>query len=158
MNKTNRSVALIFCLTLVAALTVFPIPQAAADHCSKGEGTLRGPAINGRTPGGRVSWQGNSFCQPLQFQVEVRDVNLPDGTVLAVDACPSGSTTNIVGNIRLSGGSGKLFLSKTDGSTSNDNVPFCDMRFGGSVKVLRNGTVVVSGCVSSKDIPGAPSC
>lgn len=45
-----------------------------------------------------------------------------------------------------------------DGDPNNDNVPFCDMKFGGQVKVLQGTTVVLSGCVSSRDIPGAPEC
>lgn len=161
MNESitlNRSLLLTTCVALIVSWTIYNAPQAAADHCSRGEGTLSGAAINGRTPSGRVSWQGNSFCQPLQMQVEVKDVNLPDGTVLPVDACARGTPSNIVGSIRLSGGSGKLFLSKLDGDPNNDNVPFCDMRFGDAVKVLRDGTVVVSGCVSNKDISGAPDC
>jgi hypothetical protein len=92
------------------------------------------------------------------MQVEVKDVNLPDGTTLSVDACPRGVPSNIVGSITLKGGAGKLLLSKLDGDRTNDNVPFCDMRFGDSVKVLRGSTVIVSGCVSNKDIPGAPQC
>jgi hypothetical protein len=135
-------------------------PEAAADHCSRGEGTLTGPAINGKVPSGKARWQGNDFCQPLQFEVEVKDVNLPDGTVLDVDACPSGTASNVVGRITLRGGSGKLLLSKLDGDPNNDNVPFCDMRFGGPVKVLRGSTVIVEGCVSDNTgrTPGAPDC
>ena len=146
-------------VTLVLAGIVVRAPPAAADHCSRGEGTMTGPSINGKVPSGRVKWQGNAFCQPLEFQVEVKDVNLQDGSVLAVDACGAG-TANIVGSIVLRGGSGKLFLSKLDGDTSNDNVPFCDMRFGGTVNVLSGGTVILSGCVSDSTgrIPGAPDC
>ncbi len=159
MKLVNRLLILLASLALfVTWATFYRIPEAAADHCSRGEGTLSGPAIGGRVPSGRVSWQGNSFCQPLELQVEVKDVNLPDGTVLAVDACARGTPSNVVGSIRLNGGGGKLHLSKLDGDPNNDNVPFCDMRFGDAVKVLRNGTIVVSGCVSSKDIPGAPYC
>lgn len=132
--------------------------QAIADHCSKGRGTLSGPAINGATPSGKVEWQGNSFCQPLEMRVEVSNVRLPDGTTLTVDACGSGGTSNPVGTIRLSGGSGRLLLSKLDGDPNNNNVPFCDMRFGGAVKILNGATVILSGCVSNPDIPGAPKC
>jgi hypothetical protein len=47
-----------------------------------------------------------------------------------------------------------------DGNYSNDNVPFCDMRFGGTVKVLQGSTVILSGCISDSTgrIPGAPDC
>jgi hypothetical protein len=135
-------------------------PEAAADHCSRGEGTLSGPAINGKVPEGKVKWQGNAICQPLEFEVEVSNVNLPDGTVLAVDACAGSTPSNIVGSITLRGGAGKLRLSTLDGDTSNDNVPFCDMRFGDAVNVLRGSTVILSGCVSDSTgrIPGAPEC
>lgn len=85
-------------------------------------------------------------------------MNLPDGTTLSVDAWPRGVPSNIVGSITLRGGSGKLQLSKLDGHPTNDNVPFCDMRFGDSIKVLQGTAVVVSGCVSNPDVPGAPKC
>jgi hypothetical protein len=145
-------------LALLGLLASDRVPVAFADHCSRGQGTLSGPAINGVAPTGKAEWQGNAFCQPLEFRVEVSKVNLPDGTTLAVDACGSAGSQNIVGTITLRGGSGKLQLSKLDGNPANDNVPFCDMRFGGTVRVLRGDTAVVSGCVSSKDIPGAPAC
>jgi hypothetical protein len=161
MNPFRRVLTLLACLVIVLIGATFSTaPNAVADHCSRGEGTLSGPAINGKVPSGRVRWQGNSFCQPLEFEVEVKDVNLPDGTILTVDACPSGTASNVVGSIRLRGGSGKLLLSKLDGDPNNDNVPFCDMRFADPVKVLRNQTVIVSGCVSDSTgrIPGAPDC
>ncbi len=157
---TRRSywIALLVSLALLGTWASYRVPEVSADHCSRGQGTLSGPAINGVVPTGKVEWKGNSFCQPLEMKVEVSKVDLPDGTVLAVDACGSGGTTNIVGSITLRGGSGKLQLSKLDGDPSNDNVPFCDMRFGGQVKVLQGSTVVLSGCVSNQDIPGAPAC
>ena len=107
-----------------------------------------------------MKWQGNDFCQPLELQVEVNNVNRPDGTILSVDACARSTPSNIVGSITLRGGAGKLQLSKLDGDTSNDNVPFCDMRFGDAVKVLQGSTIIVSGCVSDSTgrIPGAPEC
>jgi hypothetical protein len=157
-TKLNRVLIVLVSVAIAAAWATYSIPDAGADHCSRGEGTLTGPALNGKVPSGKALWQGNSFCQPLELQVEVKDVNLPDGTALTVDACPSGTTSNIVGSITLRGGAGKLRLSKLDGDPTNDNVPFCDMRFGGSVKVLRGSTVVVSGCISNRDIPGAPRC
>ena len=148
-----------FALFVVWA-NLYSIPEAAADHCSRGEGTLSGPAIDGKVPSGKVRWQGNAFCQPLEFQVEVRNVNLPDGAVLSVDACARSSPSNIVGSITLRGGTGRLQLSKLDGDPSNDNVPFCDMRSGDSVKVLQDTTIIVAGCVadSTGRIPGAPDC
>jgi hypothetical protein len=161
MRAGNRLIILMSLLGVFVAWTTFyGIPEAAADHCSRGEGTLSGPAINGKLPSGKVRWQGNDFCQPLQFEVEVKDVNLADGTVLTVDACARSTPSNIVGSFTLRGGAGKLLLSKLDGDTGNDNVPFCDMRFGDAVKVLRGSTVVVSGCVSDSTgrIPGAPDC
>jgi hypothetical protein len=145
-------------VAIASAWIMYSSPPAAADHCSRGEGTLTGPAINGKLPSGKASWQGTAFCQPLELQVEVKDVNLPDGTTLAVDACPSGTTSNIVGSITLRGGAGKLRLSKLDGDPTNNNVPFCDMRLGGSITVLQGSTVIVAGCISNRDIPGAPKC
>lgn len=161
MKLLNRLLTILASLVLVVGWANFySIPEAAADHCSRGEGTLSGPPMNGRVPSGKVRWQGNNFCQPLEFEVEVKDVSLPDGTTLDVDACARGAPSNIVGSIRLRGGAGKLLLSKLDGDPGNDNVPFCDMRFGDPVKVLRNNTIIVSGCVSDSTgrIPGAPEC
>lgn len=161
MKVLNRSFVFLAALALFATWANFySIPEAAADHCSRGEGTLSGPAISGKVPSGKVKWQGNDFCQPLEFEVEVKDVNLPDGTILDVDACPRGAPSNIVGSIRLRGGAGKLLLSKLDNDPGNDNVPFCDMRFGDPIKVLRDNTIIVSGCVSDSTgrIPGAPDC
>ncbi len=156
--KLNRLLVLLVSLALLVIWANYRIPEVAADHCSRGKGTLTGPAINGKVPSGKVEWQGNSFCQPLAMKVEVSNVNLPNGTILTVDACGSGGTSNIIGSITLGGGSGKLELSKLDGNPNNDNVPFCDMRFGGQVKVLQGNTIIVSGCVSNRDIPGAPAC
>jgi hypothetical protein len=155
----KRSLVLVASLALFVALSSFyGTPQAVADHCSRGEGTLTGSAIGGKVPSGKVRWQGNAFCQPLELQVEVKDVNLPDGTILDVDACARGVPSNIVGTISLRGGAGRLLLSKLDGNSNNDNVPFCDMRFGDAIRVLQGATVIVSGCVSNEDIPGAPDC
>lgn len=161
MKLVNRMLVLVASLALFVAWgNLNHASPAAADHCSRGEGTLSGPAIDGKVPSGRVRWQGNSFCQPLEFEVEVKDVNLPDGTILAVDACARATPSNIVGSFQVRGGAGKLLLSKLDGDTGNDNVPFCDMRFGDAVKVLRDSTIIVSGCVSDSTgrIPGAPDC
>jgi hypothetical protein len=159
MRYPHRLLVLLASLSLFVGLASFAgTPVALADHCSRGEGTLSGPAINGKVPSGKVKWQGNAFCQPLELEVEVQNVNLRDGTVLDVDACARGVPSNIVGRITLRGGSGKLHLSKLDGDPNNDNVPFCDMRFGDAIKVLQAGTVIVSGCVSNDDIPGAPDC
>lgn len=154
----NRSLIVLTSVALVLAWTLYSSPEAAADHCSRGQGTLTGPAINGKVPSGKALWQGTAFCNPLELQVEVKDVNLPDGTTLSVDACPRGTPSNIVGSITLRGGAGKLHLSRLDGDPSNDNVPFCDMRFGDSIKVVQDSTVTVSGCVSQPKIPGAPKC
>ena len=161
MKPVKRLLIIITSLAVFVVWTnVYDVPEAAADHCSRGEGTLSGPVINGKVPSGKVKWQGNAFCQPLEFQVEVKDANLADGTILEVDACARATTSNIVGNISLRGGAGKLLLSKLDGDDSNNNVPFCDMRFGDAVKVLHNGTIILSGCVSDSTgrIPGAPEC
>jgi hypothetical protein len=161
MKVPSRLLTILASFVLIVGWTNFSnTPQAAADHCSRGEGTLRGPALNGKVPSGKARWQGNEFCNPLEFEVEVKDVNLPDGTTLDVDACARGAPSNIVGTISLRGGSGKLLLSKLDGNPGNDNVPFCDMRFGDPVKVLRNNTIIVEGCVSDSTgkIPGAPEC
>lgn len=156
--KLNPWVIVLVPLALLAIWAGFRVPLVYADHCSRGEGTLSGPAIGGVVPSGKARWEGNPFCQPLEMSVEVSRVNLPDGTVLSVNACGANVTANMVGSISLRGGSGRLQLSKLDGDPTNDNVPFCDMRFGGPVWVLQGSTIILSGCVSDPDIPGAPEC
>lgn len=161
MNVKSRLLVGLASFALLAVWAIFAsIPEAAADHCSRGEGTLSGPAIAGEVPSGKIKWQGTAFCNPLEFQVEVQNVNLADGSVLTVDACARSTPTNIVGSITLRGGSGSLRLSKLDGDPTNDNVPFCDMRTGDAVRVLQGTTVILAGCVSDSTgrIPGAPDC
>jgi hypothetical protein len=157
-SVTRLLILLAFFAVFVAWANVYSIPEAAAGHCSRGESTLSGPTINGRLPSGKAKWQGNDFCQPLELQVEVNEVNLPDGTILDVDACAQADSSNIVGRISLRGGSGKLTLSKLDSDVSNDGVPFCDMRSGERIKLLRDSTIILSGCLadSTGKIPGAP--
>ena len=79
---------------------------------------LSGPAIDGVTPTGRAEWRAdkNQFSKK-ELRVEVRNVNLPDGTLVVLDAC----SVEDLASFRISGGSGRLEL-RTD---SGDFVPVC---------------------------------
>jgi hypothetical protein len=207
MKALNRLLVGVASFALVMTwANVYSVPEAAADHCSRGEGTPSGPAIDGVVPSGKVARE--RICQPLELHVEVQNVNLPDGTVLAVDACAASTLSNIVGSITLRGGAGKLQLSKLDGDPTmplwavvtprgevagdsvsatpcasrpaaagfdaavdvlflaeatltcgwggrDDNVPFCDVRFG--VNVLLSSTIILAGCVALAGSPERPT-
>lgn len=57
-----------------------------ADHCATLLTSLTGPAIGGRVPSGRAEWKGNLICSAaFELEVEVRDVNLPNGTLVRFD-------------------------------------------------------------------------
>lgn len=94
LTRRSHWIVLLVSLALLGTWASYHVSEVSADHCSRGQGTLSGPAINGVVPTGKVEWKGNSFCQPLEMKVEVSKVNLPDGTVLSVDACGSGGTAN----------------------------------------------------------------
>ena len=91
------------------SLTVTPPPAPTPPGCQTG-GTLReplsGPAFNGATPSGQATADETRFSGCGGFSllsVQVRNVNLPDGSVLWVtlDFGP-------VGTITLHGGSGTM--------------------------------------------------
>src|SRR5918997_5954276 len=68
--------------TLAAQSTPSPSPSPGATPGGEVDAPLSGPAINGVTPEGRARYE-LEFGR-REFEVEVRDVNLPQGTVLSV--------------------------------------------------------------------------
>jgi len=106
------------------SLTVTPPPAPTPPGCQTG-GTLReplsGPAFNGATPSGQATADETRFSGCGGFSllsVSVRNVNLPDGTVLWVtlDFGP-------VGTITLHGGSGTMpTLNMGDFGVSRDQI------------------------------------
>ena len=114
-------VGVLLATTTSPALAIFPKLQTK----------LSGPAINGVVPEGdaRVD-QSKLPAVPGQLQVRVKKVNLPDGTVLAVQL---GAT--IVGTFTLSRGEGQL------STTLNFQVGRLDPIFirNGDMRILSGG-------------------
>jgi hypothetical protein len=106
------------------SLTVTDPPPPTPPGCQTGgvlKESLSGPAFNGRTPSGQASADETRFSGCGGFSllsVQVKDVNLPDGTQLWVtlDFGP-------VGTITLRGGSGTMATYNMGRSgVSNDDV------------------------------------
>ena len=68
---------------------------APASHCSTLKATLTGPPLNGVTPRGRADWKGTPACTGIELKAEVRDVNLPDGTLATLETCGLSMTRTI---------------------------------------------------------------
>ena len=112
LTQTNRAITVLMLFTVVNLL--------ASDRDKSGniEARLRtnlsGAAIQGKTPSGHADFRSEAGGRS-RFNVEVEDVNLPQGTVLTV-TIQSGSTTTQVGSIKLSQfGGGELELNSQDG-------------------------------------------
>jgi hypothetical protein len=97
------SIVLIIGIAVLVAATAPPVfaiyPQLST--------TLTGPAINGVVPGGNAQVDQSKLpTQPGTVDVQVNNVNLPDGTVLGVVLTDCGSSP--VGTITLRRGDGQL--------------------------------------------------
>ena len=87
---------------LVTAIILMTLSSwASAQNALKLEWVLSGPAIGGITPSGRAVL--NQPRLPGTLQCEVRDVNLPTGTVLFVSV-----TGYIAGTLTLDRGQGRM--------------------------------------------------
>jgi hypothetical protein len=96
--------------------------------------TLSGPAINGVAPSGNAAVDQSKLpSTPLTLDVQVGDVNLPDGTVLSVVVTDCGTTP--VGTIKLNHGQGQL---KT-------KVPGCQVGRQSAIDVKDSSTTILSG-------------
>ena len=105
---------------------------------------LTGATINGVLPNGFAQYELHS--SRTEFEVRVRQVNLPNGTVLTVSL--NGAT---VGQINLDGGEGRLRLRSDRG----DNVPVVTA---GMTVTLKNGAAtVLSGTFSGSSATPSPS-
>jgi hypothetical protein len=103
MFGKTRSMVLITGIAVLIAATTAPVfaiyPQLST--------TLTGPAINGVVPGGDAKVDQSKLpTQPGTVDVQVNNVNLPDGTVLGVVLTDCGASP--VGTITLRGGDGQL--------------------------------------------------
>ena len=131
-------------VTVSAALALVAAPLVArADQGGAGGGgfggcggptvveQLTGPTLNGVVPGGQATADESQFLcgGSTILTVDIRNVNLPDGTVLNVslDFLP-------IGTITLSGGSGALTVSLGHFAVSNDEV-----------RVVYGGVVILIG-------------
>jgi hypothetical protein len=118
--------------SIAVALTGVLVAQARAGGCGPTVvEELSGPTFNGAVPGGRATADESGFLcgGSTVLTVEVRDVNLPDGSVLGVslDFGP-------VGTITLSGMRGALSADLGHFGVSNDEV-----------RVSYNGNVLLVG-------------
>ena len=113
-NSRRRRAALI-------ALTLGALIASTVWADSKGtelrlRTSLAGGAIGGRVPSGHADFRSESDRNRSRLNVEVEDVNLADGTVLAVMVSHGGASAK-VGEIHLKGGIGELELNSQDGET-----------------------------------------
>jgi hypothetical protein len=99
---------------------------------------LTGPAINGVTPQGDAKVDQSRLPNtPGQLQVRIKNVNLPDGTVLTVNLgnLTPGSGTNVA-TIVLIGGQGQV----------NTALPqYFMVGRQDQISILNGGTVILSG-------------
>ena len=122
---------------VVAAVFVMATASFAAAAAPRLRAPLAGPAISGLVPGGTGNWETSADRTKLSVQVE--DVNLPNGTVLSVEACGAS-----VGTIRLVARGGDLNLDSRNGQV----VPSCAA--GNSVSVKSGASTVLSGTFAAK--------
>ena len=142
----NRSVVLVALATLVSAVGCGQAATAPSESAPSGAAvtvqasstggtvkeTLSGPAINGVVPEGQALADESRFSTggPTILTVQIKKVNLPDGTVLGVtlDFTP-------VGSITLSGQQGTMQTSLGHFAVSFDQVRVNN----GATTILRGG-------------------
>jgi acetamidase/formamidase len=98
---------------------------------------LSGGAIGGKTPSGNADFRSEAARNRSRLNVEVENVNLPDGTVLTVFV--SHGAAVMVGQIHLRAGFGEMELNSQDG----DSVP--TIVKGDMVTVNNGATVILTG-------------
>jgi hypothetical protein len=83
----------------------------------KGETRIRtqlsGGTLNGQVPSGHADFRSEASQNKSRLNVEVENVNLPDGTVLSIFLTHSGSESKI-GEITLTAGFGEFELASQD--------------------------------------------
>lgn len=88
------SLALLPVIAVVAGAAA--APDAAASRCSQLQAKLSGAAIGSVTPTGRGDWRGTPQCTGVELKVEIRSVNLGDGTLLTLETCDRQWTLTLV--------------------------------------------------------------
>ena len=116
-----------FAKLLLTAIIVMTLASlAAAQNALKLEWVLSGPAIGGVTPSGKAVL--NQPSLPGQLQCEVKNVNLPDGTVLTMSLGGYNA-----GTLTLRRGEAKM----------SALIPFQFRN--GAVEILLGGTAIMTG-------------
>jgi len=113
-------------LVIAVVLVVLGSWAGADQNALKLEWVLSGPAIGGVTPSGKAVLDQPSL--PGKLRCEVKNVNLPNGTVLSVSL-----GGYIAGNLTLDQGSGKM----------EALIPFQFRN--GAVEILLGSTAIMSG-------------
>jgi hypothetical protein len=123
MHSLRRSAVL---LASTIALMTLGVWAAADQNALKLEWVLSGPAIGGIIPSGKAVLDQPSL--PGTLRCEVKNVNLPDGTILSVSL-----GGYIAGNLTLTQGAGKM----------EAKIPFQFRN--GAVEILQGSTAILSG-------------
>lgn len=109
-RNTTLGLVVVFCLFTVSLVAV-SADDGGSDVVSEIEADLAGAAINGLIPRGEA--EAKTFVDGnRKFEVEVANLNLPDGTIL--DVFVDGAR---VGTLRLAGMTGELELETEEGQT-----------------------------------------
>ena len=143
LRNTSLGLVLVLCLFTVSLVTV-SADDGGSDVVTEIEADLAGAAINGLLPGGEA--EAKTFTDGnRKFEVDVTNINLPDGTILNVSVDGA-----LVGTLRLLGMMGELELETADGQT----VPSINSR----TRVVvsdQAGNTIVAGAFSNIPPPGA---
>jgi hypothetical protein len=127
-------------ISLALALAALFANLSWADG-KKGETRIRtqlsGGNLNGQVPSGHADFRSDASQNRSRLNVEVENLNLPDGTVLSVFLTRSGSESKI-GEITLTAGFGELELASQDG----DVVPSVAK---GDMVTVKAATSIVAG-------------
>jgi hypothetical protein len=117
---------------VICLLALLAVPMLASDIEIKLRATLTGPVFNGEQPSGKAEFEVENGVK--RFSVEVDNLDLPDGTTVAVFA--NGTK---VGVINLVAQGGTLLLSSAAGQT----VP--NITVGSTVAVKFSGVKILGG-------------
>jgi hypothetical protein len=130
MPQLTRWLVVLALVATIAAVVAAPA-LAIYPHLNT---TLSGPAINGVVPGGNATVDQSKLpAVPLTLDVQVSNVNLPNGTILSVVVTDCGTAP--VGTIKLTHEQGQL---KT-------KVPGCQVGRQSAIYVNNGSATILSG-------------
>jgi hypothetical protein len=110
LNRGVVTLAIVAVSVLALLVTTYRAARADGSSSTKIEAQLSGAMLNGLIPKGKAEFENENGAQ--KFEVEVENVNLPDGTVLNI--LVDGTR---VGTLTLSGHRGELEIKTNDGGT-----------------------------------------